>query len=257
VSKYLALVMSLLVVVVFASSALSYKAVEVKGGATVKGVIKFNGTVPAEEVAAADETQKACQKAERTPKFIITDFRVRNAVVFINSPKNGKPVSKDTVVDLTIKKCGMEQLVNIGFVGGKFRFKNEDDILHTIQLKLWLANHNKVSSRPLTDGATIYNIALPNKGKQIDKLIKNFHRYQEDTGVIRVTSNTDPALRGYVFVSDHPYVALTDKNGEFTMDNLPPGEYTLTVWHEGLGLQNKTLKVALNETTQVEVIYEK
>lgn len=255
--KYPTVVLSLFVLVVFAGSASGYDAVGVNGGATVKGVIKFNGAVPAEEAAEVDRTREACEKAERTPKYIISNSGVRNAVVFINNPKKGKPVPKNTGVDLTVRKCGMEQLVNVGFVGGKFRFKNEDDILHAIQLKLWLANHDKVSGRPLKDGATIYNIALPKKGKQIEKPIKNSHRYKEDTGVIRVTSNTDPALRGYVFVFDHPYVATTDENGAFEMDKLPPGEYTLTVWHEGLGMQNKTLKVTPNESAKVEIVYEK
>jgi len=243
--------------IAFAGTSFGYEAKDVKNGATIKGIVKFNGSVPVEGKAAAENDLKPCEKAQRIGAYLIKDSKVKNAVVFIDNPKQGKSIPKNTSVDMVVTKCRMDPLVSIGFVGGKFLFRNEDDILHTIQLKLWLEYQKKVSSRPVVDGATIYNLALPNKGKQIEKPIKNFHRYQDDTGVIRITSNTDLSMRGYVFVFDHPYAAVTDENGVFAIDNLPPGEYTLTVWHEGFGMQKKTVKVAAGETGNIEIVYEK
>lgn len=241
----------------FAGAAMGHETVEVKNGATIKGVVKFKGIVPSDEAIAIDKNVEVCGKEQKLNKYTITNSMVKNVVVFIDEPKKGKPIPKNTVVDIAIKKCLVEPLVSVGFVGGKFVLRNDDDILHTLQLKLWLEYQRKVSARPLENGATIYNIAFPLKGKKIEKPIKGSHRYQPDTGVIRVTSNTHTWMRGYVFAFDHPYAAVTDEKGFFVIDNLLPGEYVLKVWHEGFGWQEKKIKLSPSETANIEIMYEK
>lgn len=241
----------------FAGVAMGHEVVDVKNGATIRGVVKFKGTMPPDESVAIDRNVEVCGKEQKLNKYIITDSKIKNAVVFIDEPKKGKPIPKNTAVALTINKCKVEPLVSVGFVGGKFLLRNDDDILHTLQLKLWLEYQRKVSDRPLKDGATIYNLAFPQKGKQIEKPIKGSHRYQKDTGVIRVTSNSHPWMRGFVFVFDHPYAAVTDDKGSFVIDNLLPGEYVLKVWHEGFGFQEKKIRLSPSETANIEMVYEK
>jgi hypothetical protein len=257
VFKHLVVAVSILFVAAFAGIALGHEVVEVKDGATIKGVVKFKGTVSADETIAIDRNTDICGKEQKLNKHIINDSMVKNVVVFIDDPKKGKPIPKDSKVELAIKKCMVEPLVSIGFVGGNFILRNDDEILHTLQLKLWLEYQLKVSARPLKDGATIYNIAFPQKGKVIEKPIKAAHRYQADTGVIRVTSNSHTWMRGYVFAFDHPYAAVTDDNGSFVIDNLLPGEYTLKIWHEGFEWQEKKIKLTEKETANIEIVYEK
>ncbi|MEW6410411.1 MAG: carboxypeptidase-like regulatory domain-containing protein [Nitrospirota bacterium] len=254
-TKYL--VVLLIALLLFTGVAMGYEVVEVKNGATIKGVVSFKGTLPADETIAIDRDVEVCGKEQKLNKYIITDSKIKNAVVFIDRPKKGKPLSVDTPVDLTIKNCKVEPLVSVGFVGGRFRFKNDDSILHTLQLKLWLEYQRRVSDRPLKDGATIYNIAFPRKGRVIEKPIKRSHRYQPDTGSIRVTSNTHPWMRGYVFAFDHPYAAVTDDKGSFALENLLPGEYALRVWHEGFGMQERKIKVSSGEVLEVEIEFGK
>ncbi len=254
-TKYL--VVLLIALLLFTGVAMGYEVVEVKNGATIKGVVSFKGTLPADETIAIDRDVEVCGKEQKLNKYIITDSKVKNAVVFIDRPQKGKPLSADTPVDLTIKNCKVEPLVSVGFVGGRFRFKNDDSILHTLQPKLWLEYQRRVSDRPLKDGATIYNIAFPRKGRVIEKPIKESHRYQPDTGLIRVTSNTHTWMRGYVFAFDHPYAAVTDDKGSFALENLLPGEYVLKVWHEGLGMQERKIKVSFGEVLEVEVEFSK
>jgi hypothetical protein len=38
-------------------------------------------------------------------------------------------------------------------------------------------------------------------------------------------------MRAYLFVSDHPYLAHTDDQGNFTLKNVPPGKYEIVAWH--------------------------
>jgi hypothetical protein len=51
-------------------------------------------------------------------------------------------------------------------------------------------------------------------------------------GVVELTSGAGYYwMRGYLFVLDHPYVALTDDRGRFTLRQVPAGRYELVAWH--------------------------
>ena len=152
-----------------------YEAGEVKNGATVRGVVKFTGAAPADETVTVTNDPEVCGKTQNRGKYVVNNSRVRNAVVWIDEVNKGKPVGKNSV-DVILKSCRTEPHVSVGFVGGKFVFRNDDDIMHTVQLKLGLEYQTRVSGRPVKDGATIYNLALPNKGVTIEKPIKAYHR---------------------------------------------------------------------------------
>ena len=36
----------------------------------------------------------------------------------------------------------------------------------------------------------------------------------------------------YAGVLNHPFFAVTGKDGKFEIKGVPPGEYTISVWHE-------------------------
>jgi len=50
-------------------------------------------------------------------------------------------------------------------------------------------------------------------------------------------------MNSVVGVFEHPYFAVTDKDGKFTITGVPDGEHTLAVWHEKLG--EKEMKVTV------------
>jgi hypothetical protein len=39
-------------------------------------------------------------------------------------------------------------------------------------------------------------------------------------------------MNSYMLVRDNPYFAVTDKDGNFSIKNIPVGEHTFVVWHE-------------------------
>ena len=46
--------------------------------------------------------------------------------------------------------------------------------------------------------------------------------------------NVHQEMSAFIVVLDNPYFTVTNKSGEFTIDNVPPREYTLKTWHENL-----------------------
>ncbi len=73
-----------------------------------------------------------------------------------------------------------------------------------------------------------------------------------------VTCAFHPHMMAYWMILDHPYMAITDKEGKFKIENLPEGEYEFTVWHERVGYIERALEVvidpdATDELGQIEV----
>lgn len=48
----------------------------------------------------------------------------------------------------------------------------------------------------------------------------------------RVSCNIHPWMTAWMMISDHPYVAKSDENGNVELKNLPDGEWTFRAWHE-------------------------
>jgi plastocyanin len=53
-----------------------------------------------------------------------------------------------------------------------------------------------------------------------------------DLGVAALLCNVHPEMSGYIVVGPTPYFAVTDKDGNFELKNVPPGKYTLKTWSE-------------------------
>jgi plastocyanin len=93
-------------------------------------------------------------------------------------------------------------------------FKNEDSVGHNVY---WPAiNHNRKLAH--------------NMGTWPQGISKPFTF--NDLGDVSLLCNVHPEMSGYIVVVPTPYFALTDKEGSFTIKNVPPGQYTLKTWSE-------------------------
>jgi plastocyanin len=53
-------------------------------------------------------------------------------------------------------------------------------------------------------------------------------------GAVPLLCNVHPEMTGYIVVVPTPYFALTSESGEYRIENVPDGSYSLTAWHEGI-----------------------
>jgi len=54
----------------------------------------------------------------------------------------------------------------------------------------------------------------------------------QNSGVVRVFCDIHPNMSAFILVFAHRYFAVTDEDGRYRLDNVPPGTYTVTVWNE-------------------------
>ncbi|MBZ5719104.1 MAG: carboxypeptidase regulatory-like domain-containing protein [Acidobacteriia bacterium] len=66
----------------------------------------------------------------------------------------------------------------------------------------------------------------------------------DNPGAAPLFCNVHPEMSGYVVVAPTPYFATTDKSGEYKIENVPDGSYTVTAWHEGAKNQSKPVTVS-------------
>ncbi len=66
----------------------------------------------------------------------------------------------------------------------------------------------------------------------------------DNPGAVSLLCNVHPEMSGYIIVSPTPYFAKSDKSGEYKIENIPDGSYTVTAWHEGAKNQSKPVTVA-------------
>ncbi len=77
-----------------------------------------------------------------------------------------------------------------------------------------------------------------------------------DLGTAQTLCNFHPDMAAYVVVVPTPYFALTGNDGTFTIQNVPPGTYTLKTWSEDGKPNTQTITVT-DATTNVELAMKK
>jgi hypothetical protein len=68
--------------------------------------------------------------------------------------------------------------------------------------------------------------------------------------------NQHPWEKAYVGVFDHPFFAVSDELGNYRIEGLPPGQYTVVAWHERFGEQTTEVTVVPGEARDLSFIFD-
>ncbi len=63
-----------------------------------------------------------------------------------------------------------------------------------------------------------------------------------------------PEMEGYVVVLQNPFFAVTNKDGRYDIENVPPGSYQLAVWHAKAKAQPKAVTVDAGKPATVDLV---
>ena len=80
-------------------------------------------------------------------------------------------------------------------------------------------------------------------------------RFLKPEIMVPVKCNIHSWMHAYIGVVDNPYYAVSDRNGAFSIGNLPPGTYTVGVWQESRGTQEQQVTVTPQAKTQLNIVF--
>lgn len=74
------------------------------------------------------------------------------------------------------------------------------------------------------------------------------------SGVYRQLCNVHPEMEGFVIVLDNPFFAVTDEQGKFKLEAVPPGSYLLKTWSEKLGVGSSAITVEAGQQAAARIV---
>jgi plastocyanin len=71
-------------------------------------------------------------------------------------------------------------------------------------------------------------------------------------GIVRVFCDIHSHMNAFILVFNHPFFAVTDADGRYRIDNIPPGFYNVVAWNEGLASEPRVASVPDGGATELD-----
>ena len=237
-----AAVISLVALVCFGALILSQQ-VNAAGEGKITGTVKLDGAAPRMKGIDMSKDPYCVKQHENNPAHmesvvVGTGGGLEHVVLYISE---GLPASLQNEVPTTVpvfdqKGCMYTPHVIALDVNQKFKVTTSDQTAHNIH-----PNPN-----PMT-GNIPWNQSQPPGAPPIEKSWKA-------TEFIEVKCNIHPWMHGWHAVVKGPY-AVTDGNGNYTINNVPPGSYTVTAWQETYNTQTQKVTVAAGQSAKADFTF--
>jgi len=205
--------------------------------ATIKGNVRYSGTRVEKKILPVTIDQYLCGKEKEAGDLMLSSSNgIRNVVVSLQGvPASSKAAVNPQPAKMDQKQCVFVPRVVVVPVGGTVEFLNSDRLLHNVRGG---GKENPPFNRAQPHAR---NIAIAFKSPEI----------------LRVDCDLHSWMRGWIVVAEHPFYTVTNDEGEFVFENIPPGKYKLEAWQETLGRANQEVTVTGEGTQTITVRMEK
>ncbi len=232
-----------------AATAGAYEVAAVANGGAISGKVSFKGTVPEAKVFKVEKTPEVCGEAPRTlAEVAVNGGDLRDVVIVLEGVEKGKPYSASVrkgdppgegefrlaagndfaASEVSPKKCNFGPFTGIVAKGKPIRFVNRDPVKHS-------PHTYEIKGRVRK---TIHNQDLEGDGK-LDLIAE-----LEKSRVMKLECDQHNHMQNFFYAVENPYFAISEKDGGFSIDQVPPGNYKLVAWHPVLGLKEQEVTVA-------------
>jgi tetratricopeptide (TPR) repeat protein len=226
-----------------------YKIMSISDGGTLKGQVTMIGETPrvrAFNLIHSPNIEFCTRMSDGKGHRLLRDYVVspegglQDTVVSIRAVPKGKPFASK-MQTFHIERCHSDKYA-IGIRNGEdLLVENTDPINHEIATY-------EFAGKNITQLA--YKTVLPHSTQIRDAFVR------EDVEEFTIKCNLHPFLQTHGFIVDNPYYAVTDKDGRFSIENIPPGTYEVIAWHTYSPTQRATITINSNSESSVEFTFD-
>jgi hypothetical protein len=226
---------ALLLAVAHTLPASAYDVVEVANPATVEGRVVLPPDVKIDRHHDSFASPELFGHQRELTRELKVDESggVAGAMVVVIDPARGRAATPRHL-ELVNEDLAFVPRMQVATMGSDLAMVNHDEVFHNVHA--------------FQHGRTLFNFALP----KVDSVL---HHKLRRPGLIAMQCDVGHEwMTAFVYVSFHPYMAVTDEAGRFRIDGLPAGEYRLAAWHEWLG-ELAPVTVHVTGTTEQDLVY--
>lgn len=203
-------------------------------GADVSVTVHYEGDEPeVQQVYTGANPECGVENVPKQRVYLNENGTLQHAVVAVEEGPAGLEREADGTPVIDQEDCKYVPHVTAVKAGQTLEVTNSDGGLHNV--------------RATQDGTQIFN-----KTTLEDQ---SFETRFERTGPVSLVCDVHNWMQAWVYVTDHGRAAVTDETGEAVLSDLPPGDYTLTVWQEELGTKAISVTVEPRENTSASVTF--
>lgn len=211
----------------------------ITGSATIAGRISLQGTppvlAPVDVSAVADCARLHPQGVPNESVVVSADGALQNVIVYLKGlPAVSTGGSRSPVI-LNQAGCQYSPHVVAVQTGQILRVQSEDPFMHNVNVRS-MENRPSNFSQLASAGTT------PTRDLTFDV-----------PEIFPVQCDVHPWMRAWIGVFDHPYFAVTDAQGDFEIDHVPAGTFTIVAWQERLGEITQQIAVGEGATGKIDM----
>jgi len=189
--------------------------------ATVVAAVVGTGAVRGVEEAPAGSVSGQVVIQERDGE--VTED-IQNVVVYLE-PTGAAPARAPrldpTNTSIALQSRQFSPRVRVITQGSRIEFPNQDPFSHNVFSKL--------------NGG--FDTGTYGRGKSKDQTFK-------DAGVYPIYCNVHPRMTGFIVTLTTPHFTQAGNDGRFTIENVPPGAYKMTIWHDRTSTETRAVTVS-------------
>lgn len=246
----------------------AYEESQVTQGGTIRGQVTLAGGMPkamAFNLVTIPDPVFCGRISTGTGWRIVEDFilgsqgSLKDAIVMLKGIEKGKAFELPNVT-IEAKDCDFLPFVNVLRDQDELTVINMDPVEHDIQ------GYETARDR---GARVLFNRPLPMNPfhKVLDFINTHDHlpgkpmiekvHLQKDRNIFVMQCGFHPYMFSWGVVVDNPYYAITNEDGLFEISDIPPGSYSLSVWHAGMKKYlNSEVTIEPNEKISVNFEYQ-
>lgn len=192
-----------------------YQVVNVSNPGSIRGVITLDSVPTLHDTTLSGDEADVCGTRIPDRSVLHAGRDLEGALVWVSDARQGRPLTRDRRAELAIVRCQFVPRMLALVQGTTINLQSKDATVH--HTHFYSESEGELLSRMLT----------------VDRwAVVPSARIAAQPGLVRVRLSRHPYVRGFVAVFDHPYFAVTNRYGRFSISGLPAGTYRVRVWHE-------------------------